>query len=88
MASHFLPLAPSSTLVERNLIASPSPRQCISSALVVMCRRVAPAASVLVLKAVRWLVWNGLQGVMCRVFMGINGPEKNESTRVNFFAWS
>ena len=57
MAAHLRPFAPNSTDVERNLIASPSPTQAISSDDVVMCRRVAPVESTLVEMAVRCDEW-------------------------------
>ena len=56
MAAHLRPFAPNSTDVERNLIASPSPTQAISSDDVVMCRRVAPVESTLVEMAGRFVL--------------------------------
>lgn len=60
-AAHFLSLVIlSSTLVARHLISNPSPRQCISSQLVCMSRRVMPFASVLLDRLVRLLLWISL----------------------------
>ena len=73
MAAHLRPFAPNSTDVERNLIASPSPTQAISSDDVVMCRRVAPVESTLVEMAVRcdeWMARLVLRAMgLCFVFM-------------------
>lgn len=59
MAAHLRPLAPSSTDVERNLIASPSPTQAISKLLVSSRRRITPLASALELIDVFCEVWKG-----------------------------
>ena len=57
MAAHLGPLAPNSTDVARNLIASPSPTHAISKLLVCIVRFIAPVASTFVEMAVRVELW-------------------------------
>ena len=88
--AHLPPLAPSSTDVERNLIASPSPTHAISMQLVCMARFVAPVASVLLLIAVLVELWmarlvlravSGVRGV----FMACSLPSSHQKTYSNYF---
>lgn len=67
--AHFRPLASSSTQVERNLIASPSPTHAISMLLVCMERFVAPVAFVFVLMLVLTLLW--MARLMLRAVSGV-----------------
>ena len=88
MAAHLRPLAPSSTLDARNLIASPSPTHAISSDDVVMCRRVSPFTSTLVEMAVRVEWWMArlvlrASGAGRGVFMPRSLPKSLQKTYSN-----